>query len=161
MSIAKSFITLFFMTALVFSAKANAGFSNEDCIKNYREGVVELSNLIIDYNEGYLGKSDFVAMVGLLDTRVGAKGFVCKRFVSPNAESCVGNYKKLYKNTRSEFKLSAVVSGNQDEINLGSHIKEDGSSIFSKVAAFFNELSNDAADTVIKSKIALYDTKCL
>ncbi|MCP4911678.1 MAG: hypothetical protein GY909_01055 [Oligoflexia bacterium] len=160
MSFTKSLFTILFMIAVVFSSRANANFTNEGCMKNYREGTLELHDLILDYNEGYIGKGDFTAMVSLLKSKVASKGLLCKAFTDPKSDSCASKYKKLYIETTKKFKIGAIISGNQDHIDLGAQVESKGDGWFSGIRNFFNELSNDTAETVTKAKIYYYDSQC-
>lgn len=153
----KSLVICCVMVLISFNTNAG-GYSNEECMKVYREGYVELSQLVKDYNEGYLGKVDFSSIVGLLSTSIGAKRLICGRVENPNNKTCVEGYKKIYKDLRSRINLKAVLAGNQDEISFSKSNDEGG--FFSGVSNFFNELKDEASFVVNDSKIFYLDKKC-
>lgn len=164
--ISKKVFPLFLGAVMLFgplTRTAKAELTNQECIEVYRDGYLDLRDLINGYNDKSIEKGKFVASVTANSTDVRALRTACWFVESPNAKECVDSYKKLYNGLRDRVRLRAVLAGNQETItftddsaNTRNSIEEEGNPI----SRFWRGLRNQGSDTVKLGKLALIDIKC-
>ncbi|TNE96729.1 MAG: hypothetical protein EP326_12755 [Deltaproteobacteria bacterium] len=116
---------------MLMSFSAFAQDTNQSCRQVYNDGYEKLRTLVVDFNEGYLGKVGFASQVVALDTEIAAVRGVCLVVEEPRNKECVNAYKKRYKALRKEVKVSSVVLGGQTEVK--EDILESISNEFSNI----------------------------
>lgn len=163
----KKFLPVFLGALMLFgplTTTAKAELTNQDCIEVYRNGYLDLRDLIKGYNAKTIEKGQFVAGVTANSTDVRALRAACWFVESPNAEACVEDYKELYSGLRDRVRLRSVLAGNQESItftddssNTRSSIEDDGNVI----RRFWRGLRNESSDAIKLGKMAVIDAKCL
>lgn len=100
------------------SAQAQGAFSNDTCIKVYRENTNRLQEITETFNNGRMGRVDYASEVGAISTIVSTHRLGCMIVEDPANRSCVDRYKSIYQALRDRISLSAVLAGNQREIAI-------------------------------------------
>ena len=102
---------------LMVGTSAHAGlFSNEECVRVYRDQALELKENADYFNDQRIDKAAFVAKVSAISTSVAAQRLGCMFIEAPEVKTCVESAKNLYNSIRDVINLRAVVAGNQTKI---------------------------------------------
>lgn len=107
---------LFTILALSFSVQAE--LDNNACKKVYRDGALDLLDMVEDYNDKNLTKGQFYTEVTAIGATVNTLRTACYFVESPEVSNCVDSYKKIYKEMRGHIRLRAVMAGNQNKVKL-------------------------------------------
>ncbi len=124
----KKLISALFMI-LSFSNFANAAdegvLSNQNCIEVYRDGYINLTNEIMDFNDEYSNRFQFATLVSAISTEVSLYRAACSLTENSNVTAnCVNAYKDLYKDLREKVKLGAIISGNQTKVTYSKKMQQ-------------------------------------
>lgn len=111
----KKFVALMALTLSVGSAHANL-FSNEECVKVYKDNAVQLKEYADYFNEQKIDRNAFVAQVSAISTTVGARRLGCLVVEAPEVKKCVESAKALYDSIREPINLRAIIAGNQTSV---------------------------------------------
>jgi hypothetical protein len=106
------------ITALAFSFSVQAELDNNACKKVYRDGALDLLEMVEDYNGKSLTKGQFSTEVTAIGATVKTLRTACFFVESPEVGDCVDSYKKIYKDIRGHIRLRAIMAGNQDKVKL-------------------------------------------
>lgn len=142
-------------TVLPLTAQASRDIDNQKCIEVYRDGYLDLRDSVQDYNGGKLSRGEFAAEVTAIGTTIKGLRAACFFTESPDVSKCVDDYKEIYSGLRDRIRVRAVLSGNQDKINISENNNSRSQ------GGFLGRLRNQGADTVNQGKLVLVDAKCL
>lgn len=117
-SLRKNFFLIFMLTLLSLSFSAQAELDNNACIRVYRDGALDLLELVEDYNNKNLNRGQFYTEVTAVGASIKTLRTACYFVESPEVDDCVDSYKKIYKELRDKVRLRAVMAGNQDKVKL-------------------------------------------
>lgn len=166
-------IIILFMTLLTVNTYAADILSNEECINVYREGYIDLKELVEDFNAGYFSSFGFASYVTSNSTGIMAHRAACAVVENPSNKECVLSYKKLYNDLRDRIKLSAIISGNQHKITYTDQmqtvvereeIERQGETVFGSIVNFFRTGSATVRETIEETRqitmLEYVDSKC-
>jgi hypothetical protein len=106
------------LATLAFSTSAQAELDNNSCVRVYRDGALDLLDVVEDYNNKSLNRGSFYTEVTGIGASVKTLRAACYFVESPEVDDCVNSYKKIYKDLRGHIRLRAVMAGNQDKVKL-------------------------------------------
>jgi hypothetical protein len=135
-----------FMTLILAATFSLSAFAsdldpnyNENCARRYIRASQDLVSLASAFNEGDLGKFEYVARVTSIDSTVLALRAYCVNETS-DAQICVDKTKESYKKIRSKMEVREVLKGNVSQINVS--ILDLGRLLKGSISGFFRSLNN-------------------
>jgi len=113
----RKLISLFALALMLTTTQASE-FSNQNCVHVFRDGSLDLMELVEDYNSSRLNRGDFYREAMALGASIKTLRAGCFVAESPEVKSCVESYKEIYQDLRGRVRLTAVLLGNQNKVKL-------------------------------------------
>ena len=169
----KKLFILIFLT-LGLSVQADLIPSNQECVNVYREGYLDLKQMVSDFNHEYYNRLQFATLVAANSTAVGTFRAACLAVESPSNTKCVESYKEIYKDLRTQIKLMSILSGNQTKVAYSAkmqslvekdRVEKKPKTILGKLGRFLKIGGGTIVEIIERTKqitiLEFVDNKCL